>query len=415
MERNTERRLTVYMLNSFSIMYGEDVLPLENFGNSKLMELFQILLRYKKSGISRGQLLQMLYEDDSIADKSHSLDSLVYRLKRILEQTIPYQDEFISINNGIYKWCEKIPVVVDVLEFEELLSKAEEAGNEERKKYLISAFYWYELEFMEERPIRPWILEERMRLKKLYTKCVSSLGKIFEEEEDYQAMYELYSKAAAIYPYEEWQTGQILALQHLNKYTDAYKHYQATVKKYFDELGLPPSQKMLDIIQKMEEHIKNPTESLDAIKERLKEDGDHNGAFYCTYPGFVNVYRYVSRLVERSGQSVFFMMCSVYYLNPGGRKSTRAGDLLLEAIGKTLRKGDSFTRYSDYQFLILLTGTQNENCEMIFERIRKSFKKLNRNPNCELEYLASPVQNVVENHGEIRFKNSKNLWNKNKM
>ena len=410
MENNTEKRLTVYMLNGFSIMYGEDVLSLEKFGNSKLIELFQILLRYKKSGISREQLLQMLYEDDSIADKSHSLDSLVYRLKRVLKQTFPEQDEFLSISNGIYKWIEKIPVLVDVLEFESLLSKAEEAEAEDRKKCFISAFYWYDSEFLDDRPMRPWILEERMRLKKIYAVCVSGLGKIFEEEKDYRAMHEVYSKAAALYPYDEWQIGQILALQYLNKYTEAYHYYQETVKKYFDELKLPPSHRMLNIIQNTERHIKNPTETLDEIKERLQEDGDRKGAYYCTYPGFVNVYRYISRLNERSGQSVFFMLCSVYYLNPDGRRSPRAGDLLSEAIGKTLRKGDCFTRYSEYQFLIILTGTQNENCERIFERIRKSFKRVNRNSNCELEYLVAPVQNMIEVDGEIRFRNGKKLW-----
>lgn len=411
--KDTERKLTVYMLNVFCITYGDDVLSLKDFGNSKLMELFQILLRYKNVGISRAQLLQMLYEDDAITDKSHSLDSLVYRLKRVLKLTLPDQDEFISINNGIYKWCEKIPVIVDVLEFESLLAKADvETDAKSKKKLLIRAFYWYESEFMEDSPIRPWILEERVRLKKLYSKCILSLGKIFEEEKDYRAMYELYSKAAEIYPYEEWQVGQILALQYLNKYTEAYTYYQETVKKYFDELGLPPSQKMLDIIQRMEANILNPTESLDEIKARIREDGSRDGAFYCIYPGFLNIYRYMSRLVERSGQSIFFMVCGVYYLNLNGRKSPRVGDLLLEAINETLRKGDSFTRYSDHQFLILLTGTKNEDCGIIFERIRKNFKKLNRNSNCELEYWVSSIQDMVETKGEIRFKNSKKLWDK---
>ena len=96
MEHNTEKKLTVYMLNDFCVMYGDEALPLEKFGNSKLMELFQIILRYKKTGISRGQLQQMLYDEDSVDDKSHSLDSLVYRLKRTLEQTGLVQNEFHS-------------------------------------------------------------------------------------------------------------------------------------------------------------------------------------------------------------------------------------------------------------------------------------------------------------------------------
>ena len=414
MEHNTEKKLTVYMLNDFCVMYGDEALPLEKFGNSKLMELFQLILRYKKTGISRGQLQQMLYNEDSVDDKSHSLDSLVYRLKRTLEQTGLVQNEFLHIRNGIYKWYEEIPMTVDLLEFEALMEKAVSANTEEKKKCLIRAFYWYEAEFLEGKTIRPWILEERMRLKKLYAKCVHALGEIFKKEENYQALYELCSKAAELYPYDEWQTGQIQALQYMERYKDAYNLYESTVKKYFDELGLPPSQKMLDIIQNMGNSIINPTELLNTIKERLVESRENQGAFYCTYPSFVDIYRYISRRVERDGQSIFFMVCSVYYLNPTGRKSPRAGETLLEAIGTTLRKGDSFTRYSDNQFLILLTGTQNEDCEMIFERIRKYFKKSNRNSNCELEYYASSIINIEESEGKLSFKNSKSLWGNKK-
>lgn len=118
-------------------------------------------------------------------------------------------------------------------------------------------------------------------------------------------------------------------------------------------------------------------------------------------------------MIERSGQSVFFMMCNIYYLNPTGRKSPRACEQLLEAIQKTLRRGDSFTRYSDNQFLILLTGAKNENCGQIFERIRKRFKCLNRNSNCELEYFASPVRTMSESWNEIRFRNGRRLWDVN--
>lgn len=398
------------MLNGFSIMYGDEILSLEKFGNSKLLELLQILLRYKKNGISREQILQMLYGDDSVEDKNHSMDSLVYRLKRALKQTDIDQKEFFYIKNGIYRWNEEVPLELDVEEFETMIAKAENASNDVQKTCLFRAFYCYELEFLEERPVRPWILEERMRLKKLYFKCIKNLAKILEKEQNYQALYEIYSKAAILYPYDEWQMGQILALQYMKRYSDAYKLYHYTVKKYFDELGLPPSQRMMNIIQTMAGKILNPMEQLPEIRGRLKEDDNQSGAYYCTYPGFVDIYRYTSRIVERSGQSIFFMLCGVYYLNPVGQKSPRAGELLLEAIGHALRKGDSFTRYSENQFLILLTGTKNEDCERIFTRIRKTFRKANRNSNCELEYYTASIFETVETDGHISFKNGKKLW-----
>lgn len=406
---NNMKKLTVTMLNGFYIAYGDDLLPLDKFGNSKLLELLQILLRYKKNGISRSQLQQMLY-DDSVTDKNHSLDSLVYRLKQTLEQVGVVQDEYILIKNGIYKWNDSYPIEVDVIEFEEMMEKALSVGDEERFKYLASAFYLYEEEFLCERPERLWIREERTRLKKLYETCVRELGEIFTEQKKYGDLYDLYSKAAGLYPYDEWQAWQILALQYMERFKEAHDLYHATVKKYAEDLGLPLSQNMLSIIQKMGNNILNSVDSLSAIRDSLKEEEDKKGAFYCSYPSFVDIYRYISRMTERSGQAVFLMVCGVTYLNPSGRKSTKAGEALMDAIGMSLRKGDSYTKYSNNQYLILLMGTQDEDCELIFARIRREFKKKNRNSNCDLEYFASAVQDTFESDEKITFKNKKSLW-----
>jgi len=408
--KHENKKLSVHMLNGFFISNGEDFLPLDKFGHSKLLELLQILLRYGEKGISRIQVQQMLYGDDSVNDKSHSLDSLVYRLKQTMMQTGIAEGEFLLIKNGVYKIIECFRPNVDVVMFEQLVERAQGADNEEKYQCLVDAFYLYEEEFLSENAERPWILEERKHLKQVYETCIHSLGEMFEERKMYQRLYELYTKAADLYPYDEWQAWQILALQYMGRFEEAHKLYEAAVKMYSEDLGLPLSQNMLDVIRKMSKNILNSEESIDVIKERLDEEIQASGAFYCSYPSFIDVYRFVSRMVERSGQSIFFMVCSVMYLNPSGRKSAKAGDVLKEAIGKALRKGDSFTKYSNNQYLILLAGTKNENCEMIFERIRKEFKKKNRNSNCDLDYYYSEMQNTYETEETITFKKKKSLW-----
>jgi len=407
---DTKKKLTVVMLNGFFIANGDDFLPLDKFGHSKLLELLHILLRYGQKGVSRIQMEQMLYGDDSVNDKSHSLDSLVYRLKQTMMQTGMAEGEFILIKNGVYKWSDSFQPDVDVVAFENLVEQARQAKGAEKYQHLVDAFYLYEEEFLSDRPDRPWILEERKHLKQIYAACVHGLGELFEERKQYQRLHDLYAKAADLYPYDEWQAWQILALQYMDRFREAHELYEATVKMYSEDLGLPLTQNMLDIIRRMSKNVLNSEESIDVIKARLDEEIQSRGAFYCSYPSFVDVYRFVSRTVERNGQSIFFMVCSVMYLNPSGRKSAKAGDVLKDAIGAALRKGDSFTRYSNNQYLILLAGTQNENCEMIFERIRKEFKKKNRNSNCDLERYYSEVQNTCEVEESITFKNKKSLW-----
>ena len=51
-------------------------------------------------------------------------------------------------------------------------------------------------------------------------------------------------------------------------------------------------------------------------------------------------------------------------------------ELLKKAIGHVLRRGDVYTRYSAYQYLILLTGVSVESSQSIGNRIRRYFKTL---------------------------------------
>ena len=232
-----------------------------------------------------------------------------------------------------------------------------------------------------------------------------------EEKQEYETLFGIYTKAAELYPYDEWQVGQINVLQKMERYEEAYAIYQKTVKEYFDELGIPPSQKMLDMIHDMGTSLLNQESHLDDIKEVLEEDAERRGAYYCSYPSFEDIYRLIARTVERSGQSVFLMMCSIRYLDFNGRKSSNAEEVLYESIFTTIRKGDIFTRYSKQQFLILLMGAQKENCDMIFERIRKKFKRKNRNTNCDLEFNVSEILDIPDSPVQIKFKNNTVKWN----
>lgn len=410
MNKELECGLTIQMLGDFKVFSGNKEISLGKISASKATELFQLLMLYIRNGVPKSKIMQTLYAWEEPNNKNRSMNNLIYRLKQQLKEAGIVQEEYIHINNGICKWCIEVPVQVDVNLFEENLAKAEDARELEKLELLSNAFSLFNGEFLANTHGKSWVMEERMRLKKLYESCVNQLGEVLSAQGKYEELLKIYSKAAAIYPFDEWQVGQIECLQKLERFEEAYELYEDTIHNYFDELGLPLSNKMLDKIHAMGEKIRNREGDMNDIKEILAEGRDGSGAFYCIYPSFVDIYRYTSRMVERNGQSVFFMMCSVMYLSSSGRKSPNAGESLFEAIGEALRKGDVYTQYSRNQFLILLTGTQNENCEMIFERIRKNFKKKNRNSNCDLEYNATELLSFPAEEKPMKFKSKKSLW-----
>ena len=411
MKTEVENKLVVRMLEQFTITYGGRELSLGKTSMSKIMELFQILMINIRNGVPKIKIQQSLYEWESVNNRNRSLNNLIYRLKQQMSDEGIVQEEYISIKNGICKWVSEVPVEVDVDQFEDAVARAEYLHGDEKQELLMQAFSLYRGELLPDMSKTSWVIEKRLQLKKVYRSCILQLEELLEEKQEYETLFGIYTKAAELYPYDEWQVGQINVLQKMERYEEAYAIYQKTVKEYFDELGIPPSQKMLDMIHDMGTSLLNHESHLDDIKEVLEEDAERRGAYYCSYPSFEDIYRLIARTVERSGQSVFLMMCSIRYLDFNGRKSSNAEEVLYESIFTTIRKGDIFTRYSKQQFLILLMGAQKENCDMIFERIRKKFKRKNRNTNCDLEFNVSEILDIPDSPVQIKFKNNTVKWN----
>ncbi len=83
---------------------------------------------------------------------------------------------------------------------------------------------------------------------------------------------------------------------------------------------------------------------------------------------------------------------------------------LYDTIQMCLRKGDCFTKYSPSQFLILLVGTNKENCGMIFDRIMAYFSREHQSRGQYLEYVVSSVADINKEDSPIQFKNKKDYF-----
>ena len=83
---------------------------------------------------------------------------------------------------------------------------------------------------------------------------------------------------------------------------------------------------------------------------------------------------------------------------------------LQNTIWQCLRKGDSFTKYSPSQFLILLVGTNKENCSMIFDRIQRYFSREHKSWKQYLDYFVSSVAEVDRQDSPIQFNTENKTW-----
>lgn len=387
-------RLEVCMLGGFTMRYNGHPVSFSKGGRFKSISLLQLLLIHKETGISKEELLQDLYDWEAINDRNNSLNSLIYRLKKQLVAAGLPKDEYISLKNGICQWSAQIETWVDFIAMEELITEAEDKSGEVCESLLAEACSLYQGEFLPESSNELWAAVENIRIKELYVKAVHRLYGIWKEQGEYQRMLELCTRAAEIYPYEEWQVYQIDCLLDMHQYEKAYELYRETVKSYSDELGVPPSARLVERLKRMNRRLITKRSSLAKVREQLKEDGPWEGAYYCPYPSFIDTYRFVCRSLERSGQSLFLMLCTLRHGDAGGGRHKEAEVHLLQAVERTLRRGDVYTKYSSNQCLILLSKICREECSIVFDRISKNFRRLNQDSRYRIEYEAAEVMEL---------------------
>ncbi len=407
--------LKVQMLGGLSLMYGEEPISFSRNTTTKAMKLLQILLYYGEKGISRNKLIENLYKAEELADAPNSLRVTSYRLKKMLVNMGLPEHNYIRISKGIYFWNGPMRTDVDVHQFCDLIQRAEdETDMEKQMQFLREACLLYKGELLPGSSEEEWVLIEGVQLKKMYSGALQQLCEYLWNKEEYEEILRLCEPACAMYPFDEWQAVRIGCFMAMNRYQEAMKEYESTAKLFFEELGISPSEKMIDQFKYMSERMSSTPQTIRGIKSRLREEEIEAGAFYMTLPSFRDSYRLVRRIMERNGQSVYLMLCSLVDskgapLEDADKLSAMSGELM-SAIKHCLRKGDSFTRYNPSQFLILLVGTNKENCGLIFERIERYFSREHKSWKKYLEFYITSLADADKDSAQIVFQKNGIRW-----
>ncbi len=402
--------LYVYMFGVFSLRYQDrDVTPEKNT-TKKSMQLLQLLLYYRKEGITREKLLHTLYGQGNVENPSNNLKVITYQLrKKLVEAGLPDWN-YIENRGGTYYWTSPMEVETDVEVFGSLLQRAEAATDPgERMDLFCEVCHSYKGEFLTNLSGEEWVMMESTCYREQYFKALEAAEQELKERKRYLELLELCNDAIGMYPFEEWQAVKIDCLMAMNRFKEAMEVYEATTRMYFEEMGLPPSDRMLDRLRDMGSKIYTSAQAATSITSILQEKEPRKaGAYFCGFPSFIDGYRMMRRVVERHGESVYMMVCTLTdakgnHLEDRDRIQTMT-PILRESIGKSLRSGDVYSMYSPTQFVLLLFGTQGSGCGLIRERILKRFTTGHKSWRECVRFYATSVIDVGQPVEELEFK-----------
>ena len=257
----------------------------------------------------------------------------------------------------------------------------------------------------------PWLLVRSTQLKSLYYHTISWLEQEYRRHNNYIDQLALYSRAAAIYPFDNWQVRQIRCNLEMYRYEEAIAIYNGTMEMYARDMGNPPTEEMQRCFEEMqlnEAFHRNDTHKLSSwrtmdrifmghegnVVKTIFEQDQAAGAYYCTYPSFVDYCRVLVRNRKRHDPRAMLLFMTLE--GRGRKKMQDQMDVLKAAIGRALRKGDTYTRYGNRHYIVMLTDVrEKEDCAIVFSRIEGLYHTLSDSPG-ELWYHAAMTQELAE-------------------
>lgn len=378
-----ENRNTLYvqMFGNFQMQYGGKPLTGERVRDTHFTSLMQILPHNAAEGVSRDYLEDILLGDRDIENRRQALQTIIYKAKQKLKNMGLPKANYITLEKGIYHWTEDIPVQEDAAVFDKLCDKAAAAESEdEQLKLCMEACYTYKGEFLSVYAGVLWASAEARRYRQKFCKCVETAADILRKRRDWFKLEELGKYVTTTAPYSDWESLIMEALLESERYDEAQQFYADTVDRYVQERGIYPSEKIVQMMDKLVHRIRHTYEVLDQIQQQLTENAaEISGGYRCSWPVFEGIYHIVSRMMERGGQSVYLMLCTLVDGKGNHIKESERLEELCQRLGlaiqDSVRHGDIIHQYGSSQFLILLVNTTRENCDIVKKRINDRFLK----------------------------------------
>lgn len=376
--RNSNKKNILYVqtLGGFSVTWmGRQIFGTKN-RESQAVSFLQMLLHYRQDGVSQSLLEETLFGDREVGDIRHALRSVIYNTKkRLAEEGLPHTD-YIRKENGVYYWAGEIPVQEDAEQFECLLNHAGKTLDPDKKlELLLSAVGCYKGEFLPRQTDMIWVAQEALRYQILFFTCVEEASLLLRAKSDWERMKELGIYAAKVSPFADWEVITMEALVMMEQLNEARKLYDDTVELYLREQGVRPSAKLFE---KMGAQVLRRYAVLDSVQSELTEEQtEKRGGYLCSYPVFQGIYHMVGRIMERGGQSVYLMLCTLVDSKGNPMESeamiNKLSSRMEEAICCSVRYGDAVSRYGQGQYLVLLLNISRENCRVVQKRIDQRF------------------------------------------
>ena len=388
--------IQIRTLGEFSLRCGENIVSDAENRSKKVWVLLACLITNQNRPVSQQKLTELLWgEDASSSNPENALRITLHRLRALLDGLWAGAGRDLIIRkDGGYCWNSQIPMELDCERFETLCRKGEESLQVRLDRYL-EALSLYRGEFLPRQSSETWVIPISTHFQNLFLNTTLEAAELLSALDRHKEAADLCRRAIPSEPYHE-PLHQML-IRELGKQGDAKGAagvYEALSKRLFDDFGIRPSDETRAIYRAAAHTPEDRTLPMDEVLEHLQEPESEAGAMQCDYDYFKVLCYAESRAMERNGNATHIALLSLSGL-PGKPLTKRSQNRIMEQLGQqlrqNLRRGDTISRCSVSQYIIMLPKANYENSCTVCRRIVAAFQKAHPHVAATVHFMVQPL------------------------
>lgn len=399
------QKIAIKMLGDFSVVADGRCVVDATAKLTKPWQLFCYLALNREHVTPSSVLLQELWGGEELADPANVLKNTVYALRRELAGPVKPAESPILFRAGGYCLNGHIKWSVDTERFEQLCEKAERCtgGSEAKMAAWRKAEGAFRGELLPQLAGEVWVMRAARGFTRRYLVSARALCACLAGENAYGELLDVASRASVTDPLDEdialWT---FRALDALHMQRAIVIAYNKTARYFEEEMGRPLCAEIGSIYAAAAEAVNKTEQDFAAIRDELSDalrsQRSDRGAFYCNYEVFKRMYAIVARTAQRARQVVALMHITVQGPDggraPEGEALAEAMDDLKLAIAGTLRKSDTFTKYSRSQYALLLPMESADDMAVVERRLSAAYESARTQAAAFLEFRGTVLEEL---------------------
>lgn len=380
----------VQMLGEFTLSCGENRISDTDTRSKRCWHLLAYIICNQGRSVSQSRMMELLWgEEPGCNNPENSLRTTLHRTRSLLDGLWKGAGkELILFKDGGYGWNDRVPVSCDFQRFEQLC----QTGTLESCREALSL---YGGEFLRRYSSESWVIPLTTHFHNLFLDASVTVAEQLSAQGSHDEAAKVCRRAAAEEPYHE-PLHQLLMreLAASGDQSGAKAVYEALSKRLFDDFGVRPNEQTRMVYRQAVHSPTDRTLPMDEVLEHLQEPEAIAGALQCDYDYFKVLCYAESRAMERSGSVTHILLFSVTSGTEEPLSKSRQERIMSqlgEAIRTNLRRGDTFSRCSVSQYIIMLPKANYENSTMVCRRLLSAFHKAHPHVTARIHYMVQPL------------------------